>query len=123
LCFSESPSTSLNVSSPASMTGTATIMDQCLFPTPTADWYPQDSTLEFVGGALPVGNAVSVRPRHQAGNTTDMYITGSGSDLYEKSHGDDQVWSGYESTHTGPAWWTVVARPAKRRQFPRDSVV
>jgi hypothetical protein len=83
--------------------------------TSTQDWYPHGSDFEPVGGSsLPSGNAVAVRSRRQGGNTTGLYITGSEGDVYEKWHGDDQVWSSYG----GPAWGAPIAQPGRAVSNP-----
>jgi hypothetical protein len=81
--------------------------------TSTQDWYPPGSDFEVVGGAVPSGNAVAVRPHRQGGNITDLYVTGGEGDVYEKWHGDDQMWSGF-----GPTSWDAIAHPGNAVSNP-----
>jgi hypothetical protein len=82
----------------------------------TQGWYPHVSDFEPVGGSsLPSGNAVAVRSRRQGGNTTGLYINGSEGDVYEKWHGDDQVWNRYGGPHGGHRSLSPASPSAIRR--------
>jgi hypothetical protein len=76
------------------------------------DWYPHGSDLELVGGAVPNASfSVAVRSRTGGENVTDLYHTGAGGTLYEKSHGDDEFWSGFSGAD-GPDWWQPLTHSA-----------